>query len=591
MSAKARVSMEDNDNDDDDDIYHDSNNSSDDESCYDSDDDIYHASNDGYDDNICDILNSNRYITGHKGVSHLGIKNNRMFNMKLVTSFMNDNNLPEGYDTTHVDFVRSNSIKDEFMNELNTPLPHDFLYNSLLKKITELNEKGEMYIVHCMPPAEITRLDKCSPFEDNDYRSYDGISKLSGEDSYAIDTKFFIQLLERDKNILQNADRLVFIQQIQRIVWEIINRGGGDKVKRVWPNKREWRRDNPTYDVKQNEADERKMSDKKHPPIPKSVFYFQGVVYFLTIHVPAEVVQYLTNLQLMEIYMFGVKVGESHMDLWLWWQKLKYILGFHPKLVAYWVCIGVPLGMNSWIIEQYTHFMHPLLHLNGEWWHRSILNFVPKILELFDTRIISLGRRTINELFENNNSSRTIGGRIGRIYAILPHVEDTLRTALKELMVNNKENRKLRQFVRLFLQGTKIGYTTQSNYKKRSHVYRYASAWPGGFDVAVSVRINNAYNVEQNVHKECVKKGLKIMGEMHYMVGGIEEAKKRIDRETKVESKIEFACRLLHLNYSLPFIKLILHLGLISTTDIKKFLGDKCYIVTAVDNDSGPIVE
>lgn len=283
--------MEDNDNDV---IYHDSSDSSDDESGHDSDDDIYHDSNDGCDDNICDI-NSNHNNTGLRGMSHLGIENDRKFKMKLVTSYMNDKGLQDGYDTTHVDFVRSNSIKDEFMNELITPLPHDFLYNTLIWKITELNDKGEMYIVHCMPPAEITHLDKCSPFEDNDYRNYDGNSILSGEDSYAIDTEFIIQLLERDKNILQNAGKLVFIQQIQRIVWEIINRGGGCKVKRVGPNKREWRCDNPTYDVKQNEANERKMSDKKHPPIPKSVFYYQGVVYFLTIHVPADVVQYLTD--------------------------------------------------------------------------------------------------------------------------------------------------------------------------------------------------------------------------------------------------------------------------------------------------------
>jgi hypothetical protein len=284
--------------------------------------------------------------------------------------------------------------------------------------------------------------------------------------------------------------------------------------------------------------------------------------------------------------MFGVKVGESSMDLWLFWQKLLRILSFHPKLVVRWVCIGVPLGMNSLIIEQYIHFMHPLLHLNGEWWHQSILNFVPMILERFGTHIISMGRYTINKQ-EINNVIRTRG----RIYAILPHVEDTLRTALEELMVNNKDNKNLRQFVRLFLQGTKIGYTAQRNYKKRSRTYRYASAWPGGFDVAISERINNVYNVEQKVHQQCRMKNVDIMGEMHYMVDGIEEAKKRIDRETKVESQLEFAGRLLHRDYSFSLIKLILHLGLTSTTDIEKFLDDKCYIVTAVGNDTGAIVE
>ena len=80
-------------------------------------------------------------------------------------------------------------------------------------------------------------------------------------------------------------------------------------------------------------------------------------MYFLTIHVPADVVQYLTDLQLMEIYMFGVKVGES--------SEIDVYMGMHWG-------IGVPLGMNHGIIEQYIHFMHPLLHhLNGEWFQLS----------------------------------------------------------------------------------------------------------------------------------------------------------------------------------------------------------------------------
>ena len=53
----------------DDDVYHDSCDSSDDESGYDSDDDIYHDSNDGCDDSICDI-NSN-----HNNVRRLVVRN------------------------------------------------------------------------------------------------------------------------------------------------------------------------------------------------------------------------------------------------------------------------------------------------------------------------------------------------------------------------------------------------------------------------------------------------------------------------------------------------------------------------------------
>jgi hypothetical protein len=163
---------------------------------------------------------------------------------------------------------------------------------------------------------------------------------------------------------------------------------------------------NLTYDVKQQVlADDRKKSANENPPTTHQYYYFQGVVYFLTIHVPAEIVQYLTQHQLLQINLFGVKVGQSKMDLWQFWKKMLFILSFHPKLRAYWVCIGVPIGMYSLVIEQYVHFMHPRLHLNSEWWEHSILEFVPTILKLFNTHIISLGKYTIGK-FSNKAAGK-----------------------------------------------------------------------------------------------------------------------------------------------------------------------------------------
>ena len=79
----------------------------------------------------------------------------------------------------------------------------------------------------------------------------------------------------------------------------------------------EWKRVNQTYDVAQVLANDEKMSVEANPPTPKQYFYYQGMVYFLWVHVPNELINLLTGQQLLEIYLFGVKVGESSEDLWL----------------------------------------------------------------------------------------------------------------------------------------------------------------------------------------------------------------------------------------------------------------------------------
>ena len=345
----------DNDNDDDD-VYYDAEENIDDVSGYGGDDDI---------DKV-----------GAQFMSQFGIKNEHDYVMKLVTSFLNNMGLTGGYDTGSVDFAESDENIDGFMNEVkNNPLPFDLLYTHIIRELTNLLNEGGEYIVHHLPPSELDSLEELSPLNDDDYNDYDATKVWASEDSYKVDLPIFIKKLEENKNDLQNASRVDFIRLIQRIVNDVINEGGGYKVKRCPPTMREWQRVAPTYNVVQVLADDEKMSP--NPP-PNRYFYYQGLVYFLSIHVPNEVINLLTEHQLLEIYLFGVKVGESSMDLWVWWPYISIILSFHPKLRVNWVCIAVPLGMNSWIIEQYIHFMHPLLHLNGEWFHRSILNFVPR---------------------------------------------------------------------------------------------------------------------------------------------------------------------------------------------------------------------
>ena len=453
------------------------------------------------------------------------------------------------------------------MNEVkNNPLPFDLLYTHIIRELTNLLNEGGEYIVHHLPPSELDSLEELSPLNDDDYKDYDATKVWASEDSYKVDLPIFIKKLEENKNDLQNASRVDFIRLIQRIVNDVINEGGGYKVKRCPPTMREWQRVAPTYNVAQVLADDEKMSP--NPP-PNRYFYYQGLVYFLSIHVPNEVINLLTEHQLLEIYLFGVKVGESSMDLWVWWPYISIILSFHPKLRVNWVCIAVPLGMNSWIIEQYIHFMHPLLHLNGEWFHRSILNFVPKIVELFDTHIVSLGMYTAGTKLNKNPAKKNVRGRL---YATIPHLDDDIRSALEDLFDTTSN-----VCLKLLMFGTKFGYTAQSNYRSRK--YRYASPWWGGFDMAISDLLNNAYNVEQNVHRQNKIMNLHISGEMHWMMNGIVEARDIIVEATNVGTQMDYASRLLHRDYSVSFIKLILHLDLTSISVIEKFLEDKCYIV------------
>ena len=358
---------------------------------------------------------------GTQYMSQFDIKNDHDFSIKLATSCMNDKDISGGFDLTQFDFDASNGIKADCLDELEkNSLPSDFVYTHFMGTLNDLLNEGGEYIVHHKQPSEMDKLDKKSfPFKDEDYEDYDVTKVYSSEVSYKIELPIFIKKLEENKNDLQHASRLDFIRHIQRIVNDVINEGGGYQVKRSPPTMREWKPVNQTYDVNQSLADDEKLSDEANPPTPiPNLFFYQGLVYFLSIHVPNDVINELTEHQLLVIYLFGVKVGESSMDLWAWWKYIHIILSFHPKLRVNWVCIAVPLGMNSWIIEQYIHFMRPLLHLNGEWWHRSILNFVPKILELFGTHIISLGKYFAGTNLVENPTKKNV---TGRLYATIPH--------------------------------------------------------------------------------------------------------------------------------------------------------------------------
>ena len=170
------------------------------------------------------------------------------------------------------------------------------------------------------------------------------------------------------------------------------------------------------------------------------------------------------------------------------------------------------------------------------------IEFCTKIVELFDTHIVSLGMYTAGTKLNKNPAKKNVRGRL---YATIPHLDDDIRSALEDLF-DTTSNVYLIHRLKLLMFGTKFGYTAQSNYKVRSRYFRYASPWWGGFDMAISDLLNNAYNVEQNVHRQNKIMNLHISGEMHWMMNGIVEARDIIVEATNVGTQMVYASRLLH---------------------------------------------
>ena len=296
----------------------------------------------------------------------------------------------------------------------------------------------------------------------------------------------------------------------------------------------------------------------------KIEFVYQGVVYFFWIHVPEEARKQLTNHHLLLLSLFGVKVGESFQDLWLFWLKLLKILSYHPLIRAYWVCIGVPLGMNSWVIEHFVHVRHPLLYLNSEHYEESIVQFVPTLLQLTGARVIQFG--TVNNKVSLRSSVGPASDKSGRLYAVKPHIsDDGVRDDLIRLcnLAGDAGNDDLELLLELFLYGTKFGYTTlSSNYRMQKILH--AKAWMGGYDLVVGPIISNAFTAEQKLHT-LLKERQRNMGdgEFHKILEGVERIK------SYVNGTHEILRRTKPQKYSDSYIKLLIHLKLIKKKEIE----------------------
>ena len=58
------------------------------------------------------------------------------------------------------------------------------------------------------------------------------------------------------------------------------------------------------------------------------------------------------------------------------------------------------------------------------------IEFCTKIVELFDTHIVSLGMYTAGTKLNKNPAKKNVRGRL---YATIPHLDDDIRSALEDL--------------------------------------------------------------------------------------------------------------------------------------------------------------
>jgi hypothetical protein len=304
----------------------------------------------------------------------------------------------------------------------------------------------------------------------------------------------------------------------------------------------------------------------------------KGVVYFAWIDVPDEVLNMLSEDQRTFIYQTAVKVGESWDDLYRFWRKMKCILFYHPKATLCWVCIGIPLGMNSYVIEQFVHFKHESWFIGGEYYLRKILAFIDELCRLIDAHIIHMGK------FVNDGTSRNgnYNEKPGHLYAFVRDFEEDELEWITKIIEESSCDTVHEYFYHL-LRDTKVGYTTKDDYSRFQN-YRWAHSRKNIILAITDTMTDNGYAKEQLLHNYLSEQ--KWFNEWYTFksIGQIRSKLSNFVKNVINETTIEIKCQKLKGNsnafsYPIGLVLEFIQLGLMSVEDVEDLLRKGHFIV------------
>jgi len=208
-------------------------------------------------------------------------------------------------------------------------------------------------------------------------------------------------------------------------------------------------------------------SHGSHP----SFFWFKGVVYFVWIDVPPDVLRMLEE-RCKELYedVTAVKIGESGEDLIKHLNKMLGLLTYLAGAKLCWVAIGIPFGLcSAHVVEQWIHFIKIELRKDGEWHSRKVLTLetINHILERTGGEVICQGTVSGNPDGKSGNGTNFHKGRDGAgwIYFFRQlFTEEEMRELWK--MYSELPEGEGKAFIR-FLLAYKVGASLDKDHTKR----------------------------------------------------------------------------------------------------------------------------
>jgi len=145
----------------------------------------------------------------------------------------------------------------------------------------------------------------------------------------------------------------------------------------------------------------------------RQLFFFKGVVYFVWIDVPLEVLEMLKET-CKDVYedVRAVKIGESGEDLIQHLKKMMNLLTYLAGAKLCWIAIGIPFGLcTSRMVEQWIHFIKLELRKSGEWHSREVLSLetINHILNRTGGKVICRGTLSGNPDGQSGNGTVNVG--------------------------------------------------------------------------------------------------------------------------------------------------------------------------------------
>ena len=199
-------------------------------------------------------------------------------------------------------------------------------------------------------------------------------------------------------------------------------------------------------------------------------FFFKGVVYFVWIDAPPEVLEMLKET-CKDVYedVMAVKIGESGEDLIAHLKKMMNLLTYLAGAKLCWIAIGIPFGLcSSRMVEQWIHFIKLELRKSGEWHLREVLTLdtIKHILERTGGKVICRG--TVSHGGQSGDGNVRTGGQEdgpGWIYFFRQlFTEEELKELWKIYQKLSEGEGKA--FIRSLL-AFKVGASRDNNYMER----------------------------------------------------------------------------------------------------------------------------